>query len=120
MRSIVAAAVLSLVTGFTLSAQQAEANDTTLPSGTQVRFWSPTKHTWLEGSAMRFFPNSGGVCLGLLSEALGGFESIQRVDSLQVLRTVPPTSSTPAPAKQWRTIPVAPLRAREPMACRLA
>ena len=119
MRSIVAAAVLSLVTGFALSAQQA-ANDTTLPSGTQVRFWSPTKHTWLEGSAMRFFPNSGGVCLGLLSEALGGFESIQRVDSLQVLRTVPPTSSTPAPTKQWRTIPVAPLRAREPKACRLA
>jgi len=117
MRSLVALTALSLAGVAALHAQQAQASDTTLPTGTHVRFWSPKTHGWLEGTVLRFFPNSGGVCLGLHSDALQGFQSIQRIDSLQEIVSTAPTSSQAAPAKQWRNVPLAPLRAREAPTC---
>jgi hypothetical protein len=117
MRSSVVAIALTLAGVAALQAQQAQASDTTLPTGTHVRFWSPITHSWLEGTVLRFFPNSGGVCLGLHSDALQGFQSIQRIDTLQVAVNAPPALSKAAPAKLWRNVSLAPLRAREVPGC---
>jgi len=104
LAAIVAAVLFAPADG---RAQQAPTAENSLPTGAHVRFWSHdvAGAGWLEGTVIRFFPNGGGECLGIHSNALTGFNSIQRIDSLVV--------SDNATPPHWRKLPVAPLRARE-------
>jgi hypothetical protein len=117
MRSILTTAVLLFFAFVVLQAQQPQVADSTLPSGTHVRFWShdTSAHGWLEGTVLRFYPDSGHVCLGVHSDVLHGFVSVQRIDSLQVAVSTQsqPPSPGATPAIQWRNVSVVPLRARE-------
>ena len=99
-------AVMLFLAGFA-AAHQAPTVDHPLPTGAHVRFWSHDVASagWLEGTIIRFFPGGGGECLGIHSNALSGFNSIQRIDSLMV--------SDNATPPHWRKVAVAPLRARE-------
>lgn len=113
MRTLVAFALLSCCGLARTEAQQPQAGDTTLPTGTHVRFWlhDAASRGWLEGSVIRFFPAKGGECVGVHSESVPGFISINRIDSLQAAVLAPAASPAPASAK-WRPVPVARFRAR--------
>jgi len=112
MRMLIVVALVSCAR--VAAAQAPTVADTALPTGTHVRFWlhdAPGKG-WLEGSVIRFTPTGGSACLGIHSEAVPGFISIQRVDSLQASGHGPAQSGTSASAA-WRHISVAPLKAAE-------
>ena len=110
MRMVIAVVLLSCAR--VAAAQAPQVADTALPTGTHVRFWlhdAPGKGG-LEGSVIRFTPTGGSACLGIHSEAVPGFISIQRVDSLQASGHGPAHSDGNA---AWRRIPVAALKAAE-------
>ena|SRR5256885_3504674 len=121
MRFLFTAALLSCCPLAAVQGQQGQLSDSTLATGTHVRFWSrdAAAQGWLQGTVIRVFPSNGATCLAMHSETLSGFRSIQRIDSLQV--AVPPSSPAAANSQaaatttptQWRNVPVGPLRARE-------
>lgn len=118
MRTI--ALLLLLVTG-SLHAQApaSSVRDTSLVSGTRARFWRASEFRWIEGIVARVFPQAGVACLGVVSDELRGWVSIQTIDSLQVDRLARPAGpprrgqAAPSRAVRWRPVPVPPLRARE-------
>ena len=120
MRTVLTAVVLSCGALAAVHAQQGPVSDSAPATGTHVRFWSHrvASQGWLDGVVIRFFPPNGGKCLGVHSEVLAGFISIQEIDSLQVAVPAPSSgapgahgASTASPT--WRKVPVAPLRAGE-------
>ena len=108
MRLIFAVAFLPLL----VLAPQPQADDHGLPTGAHVRFWSHdvASQGWLQGTVIRFLPAGGGECIGIHSESLAGFNSIQRIDSLEVALTSPP-AMPPTATTKWKRIVVAPLHA---------
>lgn len=108
MRGLVAVAVVPLF----LVAARPQGDDHGLPTGAHVRFWSHdvAGQGWLQGTVIRFLPGGGGECIGIHSESLAGFNSILRIDSLEVAQTSPP-ATPPTAATKWKRLAVGPLHA---------
>jgi hypothetical protein len=114
------ALLLLLVTGSLHAQTQAlSVRDSGLVSGTRARFWRASESRWIEGIVARIFPQAGVSCLGVMSDELRGWVSVQTIDSLQVDRLARPAGpprrgqAAPSRAVRWRPVPVPPLRVHE-------
>ena len=100
------------------AAAQTPVADSLLESGTLAKAWS-LRYGWFSGTLARLFPPGSVACLGVASDAIGGFAGIARIDSLMldssaINRQRVLGRGVPDPQlARWLPVALGPLRARE-------